>query len=141
MEENQFERREATQPKQWHERPRLRLNPGSISGAICVSVLVYDVLGFVVCFQWGAATWSSVRRVAPGMLAVRGYSVLFGRVAARCTACYVASCLIYASAVVVLTSRLVFRIFPSADEAAAAVPTDGRPSEWSSEHQDAAKRG
>ena len=101
--------------------PRLRLNPGSISGAICVSVLVYDVLGFVVCFQWG-------------MLAVRSYSVLFGRLAARCKACYVASCFIYASSVVLLTSRLVFRIFPSAEEVAAV--GSERPKEWSSDCQE-----
>lgn len=82
---------------------QLRLNPGSISSTICVSVLVYDVLGFVVCFQWG-------------MLVVRGYSVLFGRVAAKHTAFYIGSCLIYASGVVVAISRLVFCFFPSAEE-------------------------
>jgi len=82
---------------------QLRLNPGSISSTICVSVLVYDVLGFVVCFQWG-------------MLAVRSYSVLFGRVAARHTAFYIISCLIYASGVIVGTSRVVFCFFPSAEE-------------------------
>ncbi|CAE7838243.1 unnamed protein product [Symbiodinium sp. CCMP2592] len=49
---------------------RLQLNPGAISSAICVSVLIYDVLGFVVCFQWG-------------MLVVRGYSVAFGSLAMR----------------------------------------------------------
>eukprot|EP00435_Cladocopium_sp_Y103_P046114 s1385_g13.t1 len=82
---------------------QLRLNPGSISSTICVSVLVYDVLGFVVCFQWG-------------MLVVRGYSVLFGRVAAKHTAFYIGSCLIYASGVIVAISRLVFCFFPSAEE-------------------------
>eukprot|EP00913_Durusdinium_trenchii_P002970 g2752.t1 len=86
---------------------QLRLNPGSISSTICASVLVYDVLGFVVCFQWG-------------MLVVRGYSVVFGRIAARHTAFYIGSCLIYASAVVVAISRLVFCLFPSAEERLAA---------------------
>ncbi|CAK0805431.1 unnamed protein product, partial [Prorocentrum cordatum] len=32
---------------------QLRLNPRAISRGLCASVLAYDVLGLVVCFQWG----------------------------------------------------------------------------------------
>ncbi|CAE7284270.1 unnamed protein product [Symbiodinium natans] len=82
---------------------QLQLNPGAISSAICVSVLIYDVLGFVVCFQWG-------------MLVVRGYSVAFGSLAMRHWALYAASCVVYASAVTVATTRLVMIFFASPEE-------------------------
>mmetsp|Transcript_108561 Transcript_108561/g.330035 ORF Transcript_108561/g.330035 Transcript_108561/m.330035 type:complete len:575 (-) Transcript_108561:128-1852(-) len=82
---------------------QLQLNPGSISRALCASVLVYDVLGFVVCGQWG-------------MIALRCYSVLFGRLAGIHDALYALSCLVYAAAVVLALSRLVFVLFPSTEE-------------------------
>jgi len=84
---------------------QLQLNPGAISSAICVSVLIYDVLGFVVCFQWG-------------MLVVRGYSVAFGSLAMRHWALYAVSCIVYASAVTVATTRLVMICFASPEEQA-----------------------
>ncbi|CAE7886300.1 unnamed protein product, partial [Symbiodinium sp. KB8] len=84
---------------------QLQLNPGAISSAICVSVLIYDVLGFVVCFQWG-------------MLVVRGYSVAFGSLAMRHSALYAVSCIVYASAVTVATTRLVMVCFASPEEQA-----------------------
>eukprot|EP00931_Biecheleriopsis_adriatica_P061413 TRINITY_DN36924_c0_g1_i2.p1 TRINITY_DN36924_c0_g1~~TRINITY_DN36924_c0_g1_i2.p1 ORF type:complete len:622 (-),score=105.47 TRINITY_DN36924_c0_g1_i2:28-1839(-) len=82
---------------------QLQLNPGAISNAVCVSVLIYDVLGFVVCFQWG-------------MLAVRCYSVLFGRLAGKHLILYVISCLFYAAAVTAAITRAVMAFFPSAEE-------------------------
>jgi len=82
---------------------QLRLDPGAISRALCASVLVYDVLGFVVCFQWGA-------------IALRGYSVVFGRLAGLHGVLYALSCLLYAGAVVAALARLVFLLFPSSEE-------------------------
>ncbi|CAJ1405635.1 unnamed protein product [Effrenium voratum] len=82
---------------------QLQLNPGAISTTVCLSVLVYDVLGFVVCFQWG-------------MLCVRGYSVLCGHLASRGTFWYMASCLVYSLAVIALTSRFVLIFFASEEE-------------------------
>lgn len=82
---------------------QLRLDPGAISRALCASVLVYDVLGFVVCFQWGA-------------IALRCYSVIFGRLAGVHSAVYALSCLLYAAMVVIGLSRFVFKLFPSVEE-------------------------
>uniref|UniRef100_A0A7S1QK95 Uncharacterized protein n=1 Tax=Alexandrium catenella TaxID=2925 RepID=A0A7S1QK95_ALECA len=82
---------------------QLRLDPGAISRALCASVLVYDVLGFVVCFQWGA-------------MALRCYSVTFGRLAGVNNAVYALSCLVYAAMVVIGLSRFVFKHFPSMEE-------------------------
>eukprot|EP00930_Biecheleria_cincta_P105726 TRINITY_DN98667_c0_g1_i1.p1 TRINITY_DN98667_c0_g1~~TRINITY_DN98667_c0_g1_i1.p1 ORF type:complete len:293 (-),score=39.42 TRINITY_DN98667_c0_g1_i1:52-828(-) len=82
---------------------QLQLNPGAISSSVCVSVLIYDVLGFVVCFQWGALT-------------LRGYSVLFGKLAGRHLALYMGSCIIYAIVVIAVVTRAVIIFCPSPDE-------------------------
>lgn len=86
---------------------QLRANPVPISAALCLSVLAYDVLGLVICFQWGA-------------LALRCYSVLFGRLASVHDALYMLSVLLYAVVVVMSLSKFVFSWFPSAEELAAA---------------------
>lgn len=83
------------------------LVPVRITAPLCASVLAYDVLGFVVCFQWGA-------------LVMRLYSVIFGRIAGIHGALYAASCLVYAALVVAGVSRFVFSYFPSAEELACA---------------------
>merc|ERR1711920_738309 len=82
-----------------------RLNPARISTALCASVLAYDVLGLIVCFQWAS-------------VAMRIYSVLFGRLASAHDALYMLSCLVYAITVVVGLSRFVFAFCPSAEELA-----------------------
>lgn len=82
---------------------QLRLNPRAISRGLCASVLAYDVLGLVVCFQWG-------------MIVVRMYSVVFGHLAGIHDALYMVSCVVYAVTVVVGVSRFVFAFFPSATE-------------------------
>mmetsp|Transcript_17541 Transcript_17541/g.30702 ORF Transcript_17541/g.30702 Transcript_17541/m.30702 type:complete len:594 (+) Transcript_17541:47-1828(+) len=82
---------------------QLQLNPGAISNALCVSVLLYDVLGFVVCFQWG-------------MLAVRGYSLLFGQLAGKHWCLYALSCIFYALVVTMTLTRVCMAFFPSSEE-------------------------
>lgn len=82
---------------------QLRLNPRNISRGLCASILAYDVLGLVVCFQWGA-------------IVVRTYSVVFGNLAGIHDALYVISCVVYAATVMVGVSRFVFAFFPSAAE-------------------------
>lgn len=82
---------------------QLRLNPRAISRGLCASVLAYDVLGLVVCFQWG-------------MIVVRTYSVVFGHLAGIHDALYMVSCVVYAVTMVVGVSRFVFAFFPSAAE-------------------------
>jgi len=79
---------------------QLRLNPRAISRSLCASVLAYDVLGLVVCFQWG-------------MIVVRMYSVVFGHLAGIHDALYVISCVVYAVTVMVGVTRFVFAFFPS----------------------------
>lgn len=74
-----------------------------ISRSICISVLLYDVLGLVVCFLWGGLT-------------VRCYSVVLGRLAGLHTVLYLLSCLGYAFVVVVALSRAVFLFAPSSEE-------------------------
>jgi len=82
---------------------QLTLNPGPISRALCASVLVYDVLGLVVCVLWG-------------MIAIRCYTVVFGQLAAVHDGLYALTCLGYAAAVPASVSRLVFAFFPSREE-------------------------
>eukprot|EP00928_Gymnodinium_smaydae_P050214 TRINITY_DN337_c0_g3_i1.p1 TRINITY_DN337_c0_g3~~TRINITY_DN337_c0_g3_i1.p1 ORF type:complete len:603 (-),score=108.64 TRINITY_DN337_c0_g3_i1:108-1916(-) len=82
---------------------QLRLDPGAISRLLCASVLIYDVLGLVVCSVWGS-------------VALRGYSVLLGRLAALHSVLYLLSCVVYAGGVVALVSRLVFLVVPSREE-------------------------
>jgi hypothetical protein len=79
---------------------QLQLDPGAISRTLCTSVLIYDVLGLVVSFYWGA-------------VAIRAYSVLFGRLASTHDAFYALSCLLYAACVVASLSRFVLCFFPS----------------------------
>jgi len=90
---------------------QLKLDPGSISRLLCLSVLIYDVLGFVVCFMWGA-------------IALRMYSVLFGRLAGMHKALYAFSCILYAGGVSVALSRFVFVLFPSGEELSHHEPED-----------------
>lgn len=82
---------------------QLQLDPGAISATLCFSVLVYDVLGFIVCFMWGVVT-------------IRLYSVLFGRIAGVHDAWYAFSCMLYAACVVVALSKFIFSFFPSEKE-------------------------
>mmetsp|Transcript_116072 Transcript_116072/g.248246 ORF Transcript_116072/g.248246 Transcript_116072/m.248246 type:complete len:556 (-) Transcript_116072:63-1730(-) len=92
---------------------QLQLSPGGISWTLCASVLAYDVLGFVVCFQWG-------------MIALRVYSVLFGRIAAVHDALYALSCIFYAMSVVTFLSWFVCAFFPSSEELSHRVPACAR---------------
>lgn len=82
---------------------QLQLDPGVISYSVSFSVLLYDVLGLVVCFIWG-------------MIALRLYSVTFGALAKLHSALYVVSCLLYAVIVIISLSRAVFVFFPSDEE-------------------------
>merc|ERR1719329_759148 len=61
--------------------------------AVCASVLIYDVLGLVVCTVWGAFT-------------VRSYVVFCGHLASRHVALYALSCFFYAGAVTVAEARV-----------------------------------
>lgn len=81
--------------------------PSRISKSLCAAVLAYDVLGLLVCFQWGS-------------LAQRLYSVIFGRLAGIHDGLYLSSCLLYAAIVGVVTSRFVFSFFPSSAERVSA---------------------
>lgn len=82
---------------------QLRLDPGVISNSVCVCVLLYDVLGLVVCFIWG-------------MIALRLYSVSFGFVAKINNALYILSCIAYGAIIIISLSRAVFVFFPSEEE-------------------------
>merc|ERR1712232_354016 len=78
---------------------QLRLDPGAISLMICFSVLIYDVLGLVVCFLWAS-------------MAIRLYSVVLGRLAVIHSVLYALSVLVYAAVVVVGVTRFVILFFP-----------------------------
>eukprot|EP00927_Polykrikos_kofoidii_P040980 TRINITY_DN34923_c0_g1_i1.p1 TRINITY_DN34923_c0_g1~~TRINITY_DN34923_c0_g1_i1.p1 ORF type:complete len:569 (-),score=92.71 TRINITY_DN34923_c0_g1_i1:45-1751(-) len=82
---------------------QLWLDPGAISRTLCASVLIYDVLGLVVCFLWG-------------MIALRFYTVVFGRLASLHDILYVLTCLIYAGCVVVSLPWVAAHLFPSEKE-------------------------
>lgn len=81
-------------PHQWVSR---------MSRTLCASVLIYDVLGLVVCVQWGA-------------VAFRSYVVLLGHLAGLHSLLYALSCLAYATAVVAALARFVRTCFPSSEE-------------------------
>jgi len=89
---------------------QLQLNPGAITNALCVSVLLYDVLGFVVCFQWGA-------------IAVRGFSLIFGHLARKHWLLYACSCGLYALVVTAVLTRMCLVFFPSSEECSQAEAT------------------
>lgn len=75
----------------------------AISRSICASVLVYDVLAFVVCTLWGT-------------FAVRTFFVVFGRLAAMHSLLYVITCVTYASLTTIAVTRVCLTYFPSAEE-------------------------
>mmetsp|Transcript_20620 Transcript_20620/g.45146 ORF Transcript_20620/g.45146 Transcript_20620/m.45146 type:complete len:554 (-) Transcript_20620:169-1830(-) len=75
----------------------------SISRTLCAAVLVYDVLGLIVCFQWGS-------------FAFRSYGILFGGMASVHAVFYILSCFLYASVVIVSLMRLMLVYFPSEEE-------------------------
>jgi hypothetical protein len=87
---------------------------GGISRTLCASLLCYDVLGLVVCFQWGTFVF-------------RGYGVIFGAIAEFHTALYIITCLLYASFVVLLTMRFIRKCFPSGEEVKDASPEHSEP--------------
>lgn len=91
------------------EGPREQDRANGISWTICASVLLYDVLGLVVCVQWGA-------------VAFRTYVVLLGRLAGLHTLLYALSAVAYAAAVVAALARFVRSWFPSSDELRLVAP-------------------
>jgi len=74
-----------------------------ISRTVCGAVLVYDVLGLVVCYQWGT-------------FAFRLYGMLFGPIAGIHNALYFSTVVCYAAATIYLLTRFVWRYFPSPEE-------------------------
>jgi len=75
----------------------------TISRTVCASILVYDVLGLVVCFEWGA-------------FVIRLYSTLFGHLAGRHVVLYFLTTLVYAIGVTAALLRFVFVCFPSGED-------------------------
>lgn len=71
--------------------------------AVCFSVLVYDVLGLVVCAVWGA-------------FVVRSYVIIFGTLAGKHSVVYLLSVLVYVIFVTAALSRCCLVFFPSAEE-------------------------
>jgi len=90
---------------------QLQMNPVPVTAALCASVLAYDVLGLIVCFQWAS-------------VAMRCYSVFFGWLASTHDALYMLSCLLYAGVTVVCLSRFCFAFCPSAEELALSKPKE-----------------
>mmetsp|Transcript_43886 Transcript_43886/g.80191 ORF Transcript_43886/g.80191 Transcript_43886/m.80191 type:complete len:580 (-) Transcript_43886:35-1774(-) len=78
-----------------------------VSMTTCVSILVFDVLGLVVCMIWGA-------------FSMRLYYNMLGYIARLHPALYMISVLLYAVAIIALVSRVAFVWFPDVEEIAAS---------------------
>jgi len=90
---------------------QLQNNPVPVTAALTASVLAYDVLGLIVCFQWAS-------------VAMRCYSFFFGWLASTHDILYLLSCLLYAGVMVACLSRFCFAFCPSAEELALSKPKE-----------------
>jgi len=88
-----------------HEAGAVTMLP-AVSMTICVSILVFDVLGLVVCMIWGA-------------FSTRLYYNMLGYIARLHPALYMTSILLYAVGIIALVSRVAFVWFPDVEELSA----------------------